>query len=137
MGLSRSQKFELWFQQRNEYEERAWQVFKRRRAAEFPHLEARNELTWGWEFEGINDDGVNFVYREYGDYDHHCFDHTLLWDDEAVEQDLLLIRTGVEARKAAQAQRQVDRDLAQLARLKSQYEGVEDGSKSSDRCSTG
>lgn len=125
MGLSNSQKFELWLAQRNNYEERAWKVFRLRREAEFPHLVGKNGLTWGWEFDSINEDGVNFSYDNYGDHETHGFAHELLWDDDEVEQDLVLLRGGVAERKRIIADRERKKDLADLARLKEMYEGEE------------
>lgn len=120
--LTKSKIFADWYQQRNAYEERAWVVFQRRRIVEFPNLENTNGLTWGWEFDSINDDGVNFSYRNYGNVDFHSFSHELLYDDCAVERDLQLLREGVAARKQAKTQAEISRDLAELARLKDEYE---------------
>lgn len=123
MGFTEEQDLLHWIAQRNVYEEKSWEVFKRIRLAENPYLLGHALLTWKWNFTGITEYGVSFYYNDgYGTTEDLEFPYKLLYDKEALEAHIKNIEDEKRVKKEKEQRLQEKQDLATLEILKRKYE---------------
>jgi hypothetical protein len=123
MGLSKSQIFQGWLSQRNEYEKTAWEIFKKIRIAQNPTVDCAKPglVTWGWDFCGIDDQDVMFKYDNYGDHEEIYFPNDLLYDAQATKEYVQNIINERQFSEEYEEERIRKSDLEELQRLKDKY----------------